>query len=89
MRWDYFVNTYDTHHRPLSSMSGIPFDARENRHVSFVREFANIVSVFQDKVDSLITYNDDINKAVEEMNTCPYQVDKFENALGRIQKLVS
>ncbi|CAM0135389.1 unnamed protein product [Umbelopsis sp. WA50703] len=88
LRWDYFVNTYDTHHRPLSSMSGVPFDARENRHVSFVREFANIVSVFQDKVDSLITYNDDINKAVEEMNTCPYEVDKFEIALGKIQKLI-
>lgn len=89
LRWDYFVNTYDTHHRPISSMSGIPFDARENRHVTFVREFANIVSLFQDKVDSLITYHDDINKGVEEMKSCQYQIDKFEEALKKIQKLVS
>lgn len=70
-------------------MSGIPFDARENRHVTFVREFANIVSLFQDKVDSLITYHDEINKSVEDMKSCPYQTDKFEDALKKIQKLVS
>jgi dynein heavy chain 1 len=70
-------------------MSGIPFDARENRHVTFVREFANIVSLFQDKVDSLITYHDEINKSVEDMKSCPYQIDKFEDALKKIQKLVS
>jgi dynein heavy chain 1, cytosolic len=70
-------------------MSGIPFDARENRHVTFVREFANIVSLFQDKVDSLTTYHDEINKSVEDMKSCPYQIDKFEDALKKIQKLVS
>lgn len=63
-------------------------DTRENRHVNFVREFANVVSVFQDKVDALIGYYDDINKSIEEMKGCPYQVERFEDALGRIQKLV-
>lgn len=88
MRWDYFVNTYDGHHRPLSYITGSPLDTRENRHVNFVREFANVVSVFQDKVDALIGYYDDINKSIEEMKGCPYQVERFEDALGRIQKLV-
>lgn len=88
LRWDYFVNTYDAHHRPLSYLTGTPLDARENRHVMFVREFANVVSVFQDKVDALIGYYDDINKSIEEMKACPYQIDRFEDALGRIQKLV-
>lgn len=55
----------------------------------FVREFANVVSVFQDKVDALIGYYDEINKSIDEMNACPYQVDRFEDALGRIQKLAS
>ena len=89
MRWDYFVNTYDAHHRPLSYITGTPLDARENRHVMFVREFANVVSVFQDKVDALIGYYEDINKSIEEMKACPYQVERLEDALGRIQKLVS
>ncbi|KAI9494709.1 dynein heavy chain [Zychaea mexicana] len=88
LRWDYFVNTYDAHHRPLSYITGTPLDARENRHVMFVREFANVVSVFQDKVDALIGYYDDINKSIEEMKACPYQVDRLEDALGRIQKLI-
>lgn len=54
----------------------------------FVREFANVVSVFQDKVDSLISYYEDINKGIEEMKSCPYQVNRFEDILSKIQKLV-
>ncbi|KAI8328287.1 dynein heavy chain [Blakeslea trispora] len=88
LRWDYFVNTYDAHHRPLSFMTGTPLDARENRHVMFVREFANVVSVFQDKVDDLIGYYDDITKGIEEMKTCSYQSERFEDYLGRVQKLI-
>ncbi|KAF7729943.1 hypothetical protein EC973_003356 [Apophysomyces ossiformis] len=89
LRWDYFIHTYDAHHRPLSSyITGTPLDSRENRHVMFVREFANVVSVLQDKVDALIGYYEDITKSIEEMKTCPYQVERFEDALGRIQKLI-
>ncbi|CAO3629084.1 unnamed protein product [Cunninghamella echinulata] len=88
LRWDYFVNTYDAHHRPLSYLTGTPLDARENRHVMFVREFANVVSVFQDKVDSLISYYEDINKSIEEMKSCPYQANRFEDILSKIQKLI-
>ena len=88
LRWDYFVSSYDAHHRPLSYLTGTPLDARENRHVMFVREFANVVSVFQDKVDALIGYYDDITKGIDEMKTCPYQTEKFEDTLGRIQKIV-
>ncbi|CAO0793713.1 unnamed protein product [Mucor circinelloides] len=88
LRWDYFVNTYDAHHRPLSFMTGTPLDARENRHVMFVREFANVVSIFQDKVDSLIGYYDEIQKGIDEMKTCPYQAERFEDDLSRVQKLI-
>ncbi|ORX61965.1 dynein heavy chain [Hesseltinella vesiculosa] len=88
LRWDYFVNTYDAHHRPLSYLTGTPLDARENRHVMFVREFANVVSVFQDKVESLIGYYDELNKGIEEMKACPYQAERFEETLGRVQKLI-
>ncbi|CEG69843.1 Putative Dynein heavy chain [Rhizopus microsporus] len=88
LRWDYFVSSYDAHHRPLSYLTGTPLDARENRHVMFVREFANVVSVFQDKVDALIGYYDDITKGIDEMKACPYQTEKFEDTLGRIQKII-
>lgn len=41
IRWDHFVNQYDTS-RYVSTA-----DARDNRHIQFVREFAGVVSVLQ------------------------------------------
>lgn len=41
IRWDYFVNQYDT--ARYVSTDG----ARDNRHIQFVREFASIVSILQ------------------------------------------
>ncbi|KAK9719430.1 dynein heavy chain [Basidiobolus ranarum] len=88
LRWDYFVNTYDAHHRPLTYTAGAALDARENRHVMFVREFANIVSVFQDKVDSLIMVNDEIVQSIEELRVCSYQSERFTDCLEKMQKLI-
>lgn len=41
IRWDYFVNQYDT--ARYVSTDG----ARDNRHIQFVREFASVVSILQ------------------------------------------
>src|ERR1700721_278126 len=41
IRWDYFVNQYDTA-RYVSNADG-----RDNRHIQFVQEFASVVSVLQ------------------------------------------
>lgn len=41
IRWDYFVNQYETARYVSAS------DARDNRHIQFVREFASVVSVLQ------------------------------------------
>jgi hypothetical protein len=41
IRWDHFVNQYDTS-RYVSSADG-----RDNRHIQFVREFASVISVLQ------------------------------------------
>ncbi|RUP48413.1 dynein heavy chain [Jimgerdemannia flammicorona] len=84
--WEYFVSTYDAM-RPMS-FKNVTFDKRDEVHVMFVREFANVVSSFQDKVDALIGYYEDINKAIGEMETCPYQVEPFEEALNKIQKII-
>jgi len=43
LRWDYFVNAFDTHrYQP-----GPGVDARDNRHVQYVRDFASVVSILQ------------------------------------------
>ncbi|KAJ7572472.1 dynein heavy chain, N-terminal region 1-domain-containing protein [Mycena floridula] len=41
IRWDHFVNQYDTGQHHANS------EGRDNRHVQFVREFASVVSVLQ------------------------------------------
>lgn len=42
IRWDYFVNQYDTARYVSTSEA-----ARDNRHIQFVREFASVVSILQ------------------------------------------
>ncbi|KIJ92799.1 hypothetical protein K443DRAFT_685051, partial [Laccaria amethystina LaAM-08-1] len=42
IRWDHFVNQYDTS-RYVSSADG-----KDNRHIQFMREFASVISVLQD-----------------------------------------
>lgn len=41
IRWDYFVNQYDTSRYVASA------DGRNDRHIQFVREFASVVSILQ------------------------------------------
>lgn len=81
LRWDYFVNAFDTH-RYLPA-PGI--DSRDNRHVQYVRDFASVVSVLQDKTNTLIDVYKDIMRIVEELQTCPYTTAAFTDLLGKIQ----
>ncbi|KAH7884160.1 dynein heavy chain, N-terminal region 1-domain-containing protein [Phlebopus sp. FC_14] len=82
IRWDYFVNQYDTA-RFVSSADG-----RDNRHIQFVREFASVVSVLQDKTNNVIDLYRDILRAVEDLATCPYTSDAFSELLGKIQAAI-
>ncbi|RKP08503.1 dynein heavy chain [Thamnocephalis sphaerospora] len=86
LRWDFYVNVVETFHRPLAL--GQSSDSRMSRHVQFVREFANVVSVYQDKVDALIGYHAEIANSVQELQRCPYRSEKLTELLERIQKLV-
>ncbi|CAG8454634.1 4044_t:CDS:10, partial [Ambispora gerdemannii] len=88
LKWDYFVNTYDPHYRPLAHLTSGTLDGRENRHIAFVREFADQVSIFQDKVDALINSYDDISRAIEDLKTCPYKIKKLKENLDKIQKSI-
>ncbi|KAJ3176317.1 hypothetical protein HDU87_005359 [Geranomyces variabilis] len=83
LRWDYFVNAYDA--RPSVPAYS---DARENRHVVFVRDFAFAVSNFQDKATTAITVGDEIAAIVNRLETCPFSRDVFHDLLGSIQKFI-
>ncbi|KAL0564429.1 dynein heavy chain, partial [Marasmius crinis-equi] len=56
--------------------------------VSFVREFASVISVLQDKTNSVIDLYKDILRAVEELATCSYTTGAFAELLGRMQSAV-
>ncbi|KAF9527881.1 cytoplasmic dynein heavy chain 1 [Crepidotus variabilis] len=82
IRWDYFVNQYDTSRYVPAS------DGRDNRHILFVREFASVVSVLQDKTNSVIDLYKDILRAVEDLATCSYTTEAFSELLGKIQSAI-
>ena len=64
-------------------------DGRDNRHIQFVREFASVISVLQDKTNSVIDLYKDILRAVEDLATCPYTNEAFLELLAKIQAAVS
>ena len=86
LRWDYFVNTLD--HQQRAALQNFGVDARENRHVLFVQEFAGVVAIYQDKVDGLLSVKQEIGQLIDELGTCVYRPEKFNTVLEQIQKLV-
>ncbi|GLB36818.1 putative dynein heavy chain [Lyophyllum shimeji] len=82
IRWDYFVNQYDTS-RYVSSADG-----RDNRHIQFVREFASVVSVLQDKTNSVIDLYKDMLRAIEDLATCSYTTEAFSELLAKVQAAI-
>ncbi|KAK0438444.1 dynein heavy chain, N-terminal region 1-domain-containing protein [Armillaria borealis] len=82
IRWDHFVNQYDTGRYVTGS------DGRDNRHMQFVREFASVISVLQDKTNNVIDLYKDILRSVEDLGTCSYTHEAFSELLGRIQAAI-
>jgi dynein heavy chain 1 len=83
IRWDYFVNQYDAARYVCSA------DGRDNQHIRFVREFASVVSILQDKTNGVIDLHNDVLRAVEVVATCQYTSKAFLEPLGKIQAAVS
>jgi hypothetical protein len=79
IRWDHFVSQYDAARYVPSA------DGRDIRHIQFVREFASVVSILQDKTNNVIDLYKDILRAVEDLGTCSYTHEAFTELLGRIQ----
>ncbi|KAG8716582.1 hypothetical protein FRC09_015536 [Ceratobasidium sp. 395] len=84
LRWDYFVNAYDTHR--YHTAAGL--DGRENRHIAYVREFASAVSILQDKTNSLIDVYKEITRVVDELATCPFTTEAFSELIGKVQAAI-
>ncbi|KAJ2744465.1 dynein heavy chain [Coemansia sp. BCRC 34301] len=88
LKWQYFVMSGGAAGGSGVGSVGVVGDSHENRNSAFVREFSGVVSLFQEKVEALISLNDEINGAVRELSVCPYVQANFSAILDRIQALI-
>lgn len=89
LRWEHFANTYESHrvsYLPGTGSSG--GEGRENKQVIFVRQFASLVSLFQDKTNDVIEMQRDVLTTVEELNNCPYSTAEFSKRLQKMQATI-
>ncbi|KAF8627873.1 hypothetical protein AX15_004203 [Amanita polypyramis BW_CC] len=82
IRWDHFINQFDTGRYVAGP------DVRDNRNIQFVREFASVVSILQDKTNNVIDLYRDITRAVEDLATCSYTTEAFSELLARVQAAI-
>ncbi|KAI9842610.1 MAG: hypothetical protein M1837_007048 [Sclerophora amabilis] len=93
LKWESFVNAYDLHVRQLSFLPNgsvdRPANSRgESKHVQFVRELASAVSVLQNKASTLASIYENVQKAMADLEACPYESGTFRNTLESIQTSV-
>ncbi|KAL2166549.1 hypothetical protein VTG60DRAFT_2516 [Thermothelomyces hinnuleus] len=89
LKWESFVNTYEVHFKNYTANGGLDnFKGGESKHVMFVREFAAAVSLLQSKTITLANIHATVQKAMAELERCPYEVSEFESRLETIQSAV-
>lgn len=89
LKWESFVHAYDLHIRQSAFPTGAPGTVRsESKHVQFVREFAAATSLLQAKVSTLVNINMSVEKALKDLETCPYSTEAFRQHLEIIQRSV-
>ncbi|KAJ5098437.1 hypothetical protein N7532_005438 [Penicillium argentinense] len=89
LRWESFVHSYELHVKQSALANGAIDTSMPNRteskHVQFVREFAGSASVLQSKTAVLSSINENIQKSIHELKTCPYDFTAFKQRLDTIQ----
>lgn len=89
LRWENFVSIYADSRAAPGLGGGSIADMREGRPGAYVREFASVVSIFQDRTEALIDMYDEILRVIDELGTCDFKTEAFTGLLARIQKTVS
>src|SRR5690606_38445343 len=85
LRREVLVHFYDVQ---LKSNFGALDSRNESKHVQFVREFATTVSVLQNKAEALTSINVSVQRALKDLETCPYSGSAFQERLDTIQTQV-
>ncbi|KAK4163181.1 dynein heavy chain, cytoplasmic [Cladorrhinum sp. PSN259] len=87
LKWESFVNSYDVHFKNYSTNGSLENYSKnsESKHVMFIREFGASVSLLQSKTIMLANIHATVQKALGELERCPYEVSAFESRLETIQ----
>ena len=88
LKWESFVHAYDLHVRQPGFPAGAGSVRSESKHVQFVRDFQAATSLLQTKVATLVSINTVVDKALKDLETCPYNKEAFQHNLETIQKSV-
>lgn len=94
LKWESFVHAYDLHIRQgpfvASGRSGpaARIDTKPSKHVQFVLDFAAATSLLQVKTSTLGSVNITVEKALGDLETCPYGSEPFRQNLETIQRAV-
>ncbi|KAI8958673.1 cytoplasmic dynein heavy chain [Daldinia sp. FL1419] len=91
LKWETFVNTWESYQKPTLANGTLDHAisrSSETKHVLFVREFAAAASLLQVKTATLANIHTNVQKALAELATCPYEASEFESRLQVIQAAV-
>ncbi|KAH7030898.1 LOW QUALITY PROTEIN: dynein heavy chain, N-terminal region 1-domain-containing protein [Microdochium trichocladiopsis] len=91
LKWETFVNTWESYQKPFLPNGALDHTlgrGSESKHVLFVREFAAAASLLQSKTIALAVISANIQKALAELATCPYEASEFAARLQTIQAAV-
>ncbi|KAK7927737.1 dynein heavy chain [Apiospora marii] len=92
LKWETFLDTWEVHQKPMLANNGLDHTIGRNsagsKHVLFVRDFAASTSVLQAKTIALATVHTNVQKALQELATCPYDAGEFDSRLQIIQAAV-
>lgn len=79
LNWDGFATAVE-----YAALS----DRDTGRHIGFVRDFAGVVSVFQDKAAFAIEVNQSTKQHLDELRTCGFSRAAFGAILEKVQKQI-
>ena len=94
LKWESFAHSYDLHVKQTpvfpngNNARAAPTGRGDSKHVQFVREFASTVSLLQDKTAELHGISETVQKALQELQVCPYASQDLLSRLDRIQVIV-
>ncbi|SCV72617.1 BQ2448_4154 [Microbotryum intermedium] len=96
VRWEHVVNSFDSRHALSTYLPGSTSTTSTSNEVAigggkhgvYVREFASVVSAFQDRTDALIDMYAELTRTIDNLATCAYDPASFAGLLESVQKTI-